>query len=105
MQKLYKQLEELVIKWEANHKIHKTDGFFLARLKLTFYYSITAIVILGGSSFIIFNAILSNLTQSILESELNTDISQIIINNAKDILLDRFLTIDAVIIFFIVFNY
>ncbi|MEI6280410.1 MAG: HAMP domain-containing sensor histidine kinase [bacterium] len=99
MQKLYKQLEELVIKWKVNHR---TNEFFIARLRLTFYYFITAIVILGGSSIILYNTILSNLTQSILEKEINPDISQIIIGNAQDIISDRFLTIDAILILFIV---
>jgi signal transduction histidine kinase len=89
---------ELVTKWKANHK---PDEFFIARLRLTFYYTITAIVILGGSSVILYNTILSNLSQSIWEEGIpNPLISQAIIDRAQNILLDRFLTIDAIIIFF-----
>ena len=44
MEKLYKQFVESVTKWKNNHR---KDDFFVARLRLTFYYSITAIVIFG----------------------------------------------------------
>ncbi|MFA6257529.1 MAG: HAMP domain-containing sensor histidine kinase [Candidatus Paceibacterota bacterium] len=100
MEKSYEQLEELVIKWKANRK---NDGFFAARLRLTFYYSITAIVILGSSSIVLYNVILSNFSQSILEERiLDPQISQLIISRTQDILLSRFLMIDAIIIFFVI---
>lgn len=100
MEKLYKQSAGLVTKWKAKHK---ADEFFVARLRLTFYYFLTALVILGSSSIVLYNTILSNLSQSIWEeSILDPQISQAIIDRAQDILLNRFLTIDAAIIFFIV---
>ncbi len=100
MQKLYKQFVELVTKWKVDHKF---DEFFVARLRLTFYYTITAIVILGGSSIVLYNTILSNLTQSILENIfLNPDISQALIDRAQDILVNRFITINIIIIFFVI---
>ena len=99
MQKLSKQFAEWVIKWKTNNK---SDDFLVARLKLTFYYSITALAILGGSSIILYNMILSNFTQSILDHVLDPDIAQAIIDKAQDILINRFVTIDAIIIFFII---
>lgn len=99
MEKLYKQFVELVTKWKISCK---PDDFFVARLRLTFYYSITAIVILGGSSILLYDTILSNLSQSIRENMLNPYISQLIIDRAQDILLNRFLTINIILIFFIV---
>jgi two-component system, OmpR family, sensor histidine kinase CiaH len=99
MQKLYKQFAELVTKWKVNYK---PDEFFTARIRLTFYYSATAVFILTGASVALYNTILANLTQSIGEREFDLDISQAIITNAKDILLDRFLTVDIVLVFFIV---
>ena len=99
MQKLYKQFVESATRWITNSR---NDEFLVPRLKLTFYYSITAIVILGGSSFILYSAILSNFTQSILENVLDPNLAQAIIDRAQDILLNRFITIDAVIIFFII---
>lgn len=99
-QELLKQSEGSVTKWKVNLR---RDDFFVARLRLTFYYSITAIVILGGSSIVLYNIILSNLTQSISENIfLNPDVAQAIINRAQDILLNRFLTIDVILIFFII---
>jgi OmpR-family two-component system manganese-sensing sensor histidine kinase len=51
----------------------------------------------------LYNTILSNFTQSILQDRrINPDISKIIIDRAQDILLNRFLTIDLIIIFFVV---
>lgn len=100
MEKLYKPFVEWVTRWKANHK---ADDFFYARLRLTFYYSITAIVILGGSSIVLYNTILSNLTASIQANVfLDPHISQLIIDRAQDILLNRFLTIDLILILFIV---
>ncbi|MFA6076520.1 MAG: HAMP domain-containing sensor histidine kinase [Candidatus Paceibacterota bacterium] len=100
MEKLYKQFVELVIRWKVSRKI---DEFFIARLRLTFYYSITAIIILGGSSIILYKTILSNLTDSISEDIfLDPRIYQAVIDRAQDILLNRFLTIDLIIIFFII---
>lgn len=100
MEKLYKQLVELVTKWRVSYI---KDEFFIARLRLTFYYSITAIIILGGSSIVLYNIILSNLTQSISENIfLGPAVSQAIIDQAQDILFNRFLTINVIIIFFVI---
>ena len=100
MQKLYKQFEGLATKWKVNASI---DEFFVARLRLTFYYSATAMVILGGSSIVLYKTILSNLSQSIWEESLiDPQISQLIIDRAQDILLNRFMTIDVIIVFFVV---
>lgn len=100
MEKLFKQFAESVTRWKVSQI---RDEFFVARLRLTFYYSIMAIIILGGSSIILYNTILYNLTQSISENIfLDSDISQAIIDSAQDILLNRFITIDAIIMFLIV---
>ena len=88
MEKLYKQFVEWVTKWKANQKV---DEFFIARIRLTFYYSLTAIVILGISSILLYNTILSNLTQSISDNIfLDRNIAEVIIDKAQDILLNRF---------------
>ena len=99
MENLYKRFAESVTKWEINNKI---DEFFEARLGLTLYYLLTAVVILCGSSIITYNAILSNLKESILERGFDPIISQEILSDAKTILLNRFLTIDSLIILFTV---
>jgi len=99
MEKLFKPFEELVIKWK---KISR-DEFFIVRLRLTFYYSITAIIILGGSSFLLYQTILSNFSVSILaDKRIDPFLSQIIIDRTQDILLNRFLTVDIIIIFIII---
>jgi signal transduction histidine kinase len=100
MEKLSKQFAESVTKWKTNNQ---ADEFFKARLRLTFYYSLTAIVILGGSSIILYNTILLNFSQSILQDRrIDPAISKIIIDRTQDILLNRFLTIDIVLMFFII---
>ncbi|MFA6586254.1 MAG: HAMP domain-containing sensor histidine kinase [Candidatus Paceibacterota bacterium] len=99
MQKLYKQFGESVTKWDFKNKF---DEFFVARLRLTFYYTVTAFVILGVASVALYSAILSNFAQSILLRGLDSTISQAIIVDAQDILLDRFLTVDFIILFFII---
>ena len=58
---------------------------------------------MGGSSVILYNTILFNLSHSILEEyALDPQISQMIIDRAQDILINRFLTIDLMIMFFII---
>ncbi len=99
MGKLYKQSAESATRSKTSSKF---DEFFVARIRLTLYYSVTAIAILGISSFIAYKAILSNLTQSILSRNLNPGLYRAIIEDAKDILLDRFLTVDIIIILFII---
>ena len=99
IQKLYKQSEELATNLKTNHKV---DEFLVARLRLTFYYFITAVVILGSSSIILYNTILSNLTRSILERGIDHIISQAIIDNAQDILFNWFITIDSIIVLIII---
>ncbi len=80
----------------------RIDEFFRARLKLTAYYSLTAIIILGGSSILLYNTILLNLSDSIKESVRDPLVAKIVEDRAQDILLSRFLTIDLVLIFVIV---
>ena len=100
MEKLYKLFEELAIKWKLNLK---RDEFLIARLKLTLYYSLTAMVILIASSVLLYEVIFSNLTQSIRDNMFLTgEVAQSIIDKAQDILLNRFMTIDAFIMFFII---
>jgi signal transduction histidine kinase len=90
---------ELVTRWIINQKI---DEFFWARLRLAFYYSISAIIILGAASIMLYETILSNLSDSILENVFDPILAESIINKAKDILRNRFLTIDSIITVFII---
>jgi signal transduction histidine kinase len=58
---------------------------------------------LGGSSIVLYNTILSNFAQSILDNIfLDARTAQLIIDRAQDILLNRFITIDLIIIFFVI---
>ena len=100
MQKLLRQLGEWATKWRVKYI---DDEFFVARVRLTFYYTVTAIVILGGSSILLYNAILFNLADSLAANIfLSPSVSQSILDRAQDILLNRFLTIDIAIIFLII---
>ena len=100
MGKLFKQFEESAIKWKNSFK---KDEFLKARFRLTLYYSLTAMVILGGSSIVLYNTILSNFAQSIHDNIfINPNIAQAILDKAQDILLNRFITIDAAIIFVVI---
>jgi signal transduction histidine kinase len=100
MEKLFKRFEEWVIKWKNNFK---RDEFLIARFRLTLYYSLTAMVILAGSSFILYKVILSNLAQTLSENIFfNPNVAKAILEKAQDILLNRFITIDAFIMFFVI---
>jgi two-component system sensor histidine kinase CiaH len=95
MEKSYRRFVEWVTKWKINERI---DEFFEARVGLAFYYLVTAVIILGGSSIITYNAVLSNLTQYIMSRNFDPNVARIILDNARIILLNRFLTIDSLII-------
>lgn len=99
MENSYKQFVESVTKWKTSFK---TDEFLIARLKLTFYYTLTAVVILVGLSVLLYNTILAHFTMSVLQIRLDPNISQAILVNARDILIDRFVTIDFIIMFSII---
>ena len=100
MEKLFKQFEESATKWKNSFK---KDEFLKARFRLTLYYSLTAMVILGGSSIVLYNTILSNFAQSIHDNIfINPNIAQAILDKAQDILLNRFITIDAAILFVVI---
>ena len=99
MQKLFKQFEGLVIRWKISLK---NDEFLIARLRLTFFYCITAVLILGGASLIVYNTILSDFISSVLESGLGPNLSRMIIGNTRDILMNLLLAIDSIIIILVV---
>lgn len=101
MQKLYKQFAGWVTKYKPKFS-GRMDEFFKARIRLSLYYFLTAVIILGISSIITYNAILYNFSQSILEKGFDPDISEAIILDAKGILLNRFVTVDSIIILFTV---
>lgn len=100
MEPSYKQFVASVTKW-ANR--YKSDEFFVVRLRLTFFYSLTAVVILAGSSIILYNALLAHLTETIQESMLDPQVANLIMIRTQEILQDRFITINAIIVCFIVF--
>lgn len=100
MENTYKQFVELVTKWKGSFK---ADEFFIARLRLTFFYLLTATIILGVSSVILYQTLLVNITESIHENTLDLHTAQSIIDQTQDILQNRFLTIDSLILFLIVF--
>ncbi len=95
MEHIYKQSVVLATKW-------KNDEFFLARLRLTFLYAVTSIVILGGSSIVLYNVLSRNIAQSIRENVFDPKLAHFIIDKTRDILQNRFITIDTVLIFFII---
>ena len=98
-EKLFKQFAELVTRFKIDFKI---DEFFVARVRLTFFYFLTAVVILAGASIVLYNTILSNLAQSISEKIADPVLAQAVVDRAQDILLNRFLTIDISLTFLIV---
>jgi two-component system sensor histidine kinase CiaH len=100
MEKLYKQFAELVIKWKVKVK---NDEFLKARIKLTFFYSLTATIILAGASFLLYKVLLVNLYESLKVDLVNPIIAHRILDRAQDILQVRFIVIDILILAVIVF--
>lgn len=99
MVKAYKQFVESVIKWWDNTK---SDEFFLARLKLTFFYSLTALAILSGASFILYRALLLNIHELLEENFMNPLVVDQVFSKTQDLLQARILIVDGVIFFLVV---
>jgi signal transduction histidine kinase len=80
----------------------KNDEFFIARLKLTFFYSLTALVILAASSLILYNVLLINITESIGDDGIDRNITHIVLHRTEDSLANRFIVTDSAVMFFVV---
>jgi signal transduction histidine kinase len=98
MEKLSGQFGASVTRLKANFKV---DEFLAARLKLTFLYVLTAVVILGGSSMILYRSLLSNLSDSLGDNIHDPAIAREIVDRTGDILQTRFILINGVIVIFI----
>lgn len=84
------------------------DGFFTARLRLTFYYTLFTAVIVGGFSLILYQTLLSNFAVALKDTApgLSPHIFAAVIDKAQIMLANRLLMADAVILIFaIVFGY
>lgn len=99
MEKLYEQFVVSATKWKAKFI---ADEFLIARIKLTFLYSLTATVILAGASFLVYKVLIANLYDLIRESIFNPIIAHQILDGAQDSLRNRLITVDSVIIIFVV---
>lgn len=100
MEKLYRQFVASVTKWWARVK---SDEFFLARLKLTLFYSLTALSILAGASFILYRALLLNIHELLEENFMDPLIVNEIFEKTQTLLQTRILIVDGVIFFLVVF--
>ncbi|MCX6755453.1 MAG: HAMP domain-containing sensor histidine kinase [Candidatus Nomurabacteria bacterium] len=95
MEKLSKQFEGWVTKW-------KTDSFLIARIKLTFFYFLTASVILIVASSILYRTFLFNITESVNLNVDDEDVAQVLVDRTQDILLNKFITTDSSILIVII---
>ncbi len=100
MEKLYKQF----VGWVTKFKIRlNADEFLDAHLKLIIIYASTVILIIAGFSVALYNSLLSNFATSIKDSifALDPRIINLILDRTRDILLNRILVIDAIIVVFV----
>ncbi len=96
MEKLSKQFEGWVTKW-------KTDSFLIARIKLTFFYFLTAFVILFSASLVLYRVFLFNITNSINEHVFDYNLARILIDKTQDILQTRLVITVLVILLLVIF--
>lgn len=92
MEKLYKQLEESVIKLKAE-------------IKLTFFYTIITSFIVIGFSFILFFLLLQNFQDTLSDQTygVDTKMAEVIFEKTKSTILDRIILADSIIILFVIF--
>ncbi len=84
------------------------DGFFTARLRLTFYYALFTAIIIGGFSLILYQTLLSNFAETLRDTApgLNPHIFGAVIAKAQVMLANRLLIADSIILFFaIIFGF
>lgn len=99
MEKLFKQLEGLVIKWKDKFT---RDEFLRARLKLTFFYSLVAFIILLGASILIYQVLISNIDDILEETFVDPLTAQNIVLRAGEILEGRIIAVDFIVMFFVI---
>ncbi len=100
MEKSYRQFAASVIKWWTSVK---SDEFFLARLKLTLFYSLTALSILAGASFVLYRALLLNIHELLEENFMDPTVVREIFEKTQTLLQTRILIVDGVIFFLVLF--
>jgi signal transduction histidine kinase len=95
MEQSFKQSEG----WVTNLKRKlRSDEFLVARITLTFYYTLTAAVILVISSTLIYNQTLMRLGQSVRRSIPDPMVGKIVFEGAQDTLLNTVIIIDISIL-------
>jgi len=99
MERSYKQFEVSVIKLKARFE---NDKFLSARIKLTFFYSLTVAFILGAASFLIYKVLMSNLFETLRDDMINPIIAHRILDKAQIVIQNRLFTIDMIILCFVV---
>ncbi len=80
----------------------KGDGFFIARLRLTFYYTLFTAIIVGGFSIILYQTLLSNFADTLRDAapSLNPQVFGAVVEKAHVILANRLLVADGIILSF-----
>ena len=103
MENLYKQFAESVTKWKL--KLRR-DEFFVTRVRLTVLYTILAVVFLSASSAVIYESLVSRLSESAQETILDPNIRTIVIGKTEIIIQNLiFLGDDAVLFIVIVVGF
>jgi signal transduction histidine kinase len=114
MEKKYIQSEDSATKSSSNTNSEtnesrrkstaKGDGFFRARMRLTFYYALFTAIIVGGFSLILYQTLLSNFADTLRDTApgLNPQVFGAVIERAHVILANRLFMADAIILFFAV---
>lgn len=99
MAKLYKQFEVWVTKSRAKLA---GDKFLSARIKLTLFYSSTVALILGAASFLIYKVLMANLFETLRDDMINPLVANKILSKAQLLIQSRLITIDFIILFFVI---
>lgn len=99
MEPSFKQSVGSVINWKRNIQ---RDEFLIARVKLTFFYTLTATIILGAASVLLYKQLLSKFFESLHESHIDPLIKQALFDVTQDKLLNDFILIDIGILIVVV---
>ncbi len=97
MEHIYKQSEALAIKW-------RRDILLRARLKLTAAYVGVSVIVLAVFSYLLYNALLAHLAESINEDVLNFTARELFFERASSVVLSQILMADGIALIFILLS-
>ena len=99
MENLYKRFAESVTRWRFKVR---SDEFFVTRVRLTALYTILAIVFLLAFSSVLYESLISRLSDSAQQTIIDPSVRTIVIDKTEDIIRNLILLGDGAVLIIVV---